>query len=88
MAFLLGLAIGITVLIGIVATCCTAMCVLMIPYIGTVLMLPIIVFMRCYSLCFLRQFGPEWDVFPAAPAPAAPWPPAPPTPGRPAMPPQ
>ena len=88
MAFLLGLAIAIMALIAMVATCCIGACIAAIPYIGTVLLLPIFVFMRCYSLCFLRQFGPDWDVFPADPVPAAPWPPPAPVPGRPAMPPQ
>jgi hypothetical protein len=38
----------------------------MIPYLGTVLMLPILVFERSYSLYYLAQYGPEWDVFAAA----------------------
>jgi len=84
MAILLGLAIAI---MAVVATCLTC-CIAALPYIGTVILLPIYVFMRCYSLCFLRQFGPDWDVFPADPVPAAPWPPPPTVPGRPAMPPQ
>jgi hypothetical protein len=41
-----------------------------IPYIGTVLLLPVLVFKRSYPLYFLRQFGPGYDVFP--PAPSAP----------------
>jgi hypothetical protein len=33
-----------------------------------------LMFKRCYSLCFLAQFGPEYDVFPPAapPMPAVP----------------
>jgi hypothetical protein len=38
-----------------------------IPYLGTVLLLPVLVFKRSYSIYFLRQFGPEYDVFPPAP---------------------
>jgi hypothetical protein len=34
-----------------------------IPYIGTVLMLPLFVFKRAYSLCYLGQFGSSFDVF-------------------------
>jgi hypothetical protein len=54
-----------------VVTCCIACCVAAIPYIGTVLLLPIIVFGRSYSLYFLAQFGPRYDVFqaPAAETP-------------------
>ncbi|MHC5179911.1 MAG: hypothetical protein ACYSOS_05225, partial [Planctomycetota bacterium] len=40
-----------------------AACFLAIPYIGTVLMLPILVWRRAYSLIYLSQFGSEFDVF-------------------------
>ena len=56
-------AIGIIVNVAIVCTCCCGACLLSIPYIGTVLMLPILVFERSYSLYFFSQFGPGWDVF-------------------------
>jgi hypothetical protein len=49
------------VLIGC-CLCCISL-LLCIPYIGTVIFLPFISFMRLYSLCFLRQFGSEYDVF-------------------------
>ncbi len=60
---LLGLAIGVTLACLVLMTCCIAVIPLIIPYIGTVLLLPIYVFWRCYSLCFLRQAGAELDVF-------------------------
>ncbi len=60
----LGMAIGMLVLAVIIVTCCIAGCILAIPYLGTVLLLPVLVFTRSYSLYFLRQFGPEFDVFP------------------------
>jgi hypothetical protein len=44
-------------------TCCCAFCILAIPYIGTVLLLPILVFERSYSLFYLRQYGLQFDVF-------------------------
>ncbi len=66
----LGMAIGIIVFGAIVITCCIAGCLMAIPYIGTVLLLPVLVFKRSYPLYFLRQFGPGYDVFPpASPAP-------------------
>jgi len=72
MQILLGIVIGALVLIVILVTCCIAGCFMMIPYIGTVLLLPVLVFKRAYSLHFLAQFGPEYDVFPpAAPSPSA-----------------
>jgi hypothetical protein len=44
-------------------TCCCAFCLLAIPYIGTVALLPILVFERSYSLYYLRQYSPAFDVF-------------------------
>ena len=69
----LGLAIAIIVVIAVLITCCLAGCLLMIPYLGTVALLPVLVFRRAYSLYYLAQFGPAFDVFsPATPPPAAP----------------
>jgi len=72
MKILLGLAIGIMALIATCATCC----LVAIPYLGTVILLPLLVFIRCYSLCFLEQFGPEWQFF-ERPVPEITTPPAP-----------
>ncbi len=60
----LALAIGALVLIAIIATCCIAGCVMLMPYLGTVLLLPILTFKRSYSLYYLAQYGREYDVFP------------------------
>jgi hypothetical protein len=70
----LALAIGVIVLVVVLATCCIAGCLLAIPYLGTVLLLPILVFKRSYSLHYLAQYGPQFDVFPPSPG-------APPVPG-------
>ena len=59
----ISLAIGAIVLTAVFVTCCCAACILALPYIGTVLMLPVLVFKRAYSLLYLGQFGPEFDVF-------------------------
>ena len=59
----LAMAIGTLVLVAFLATCCIACCLMMIPYIGTVLLLPVLVFTRSYSLHYLAQYGPEYDVF-------------------------
>jgi hypothetical protein len=49
-------------------TCCIAGCIMAIPYIGTVFILPVLVFTRSYSLYYISQYGPDFDVFgPAAP---------------------
>lgn len=62
----LAVIIGMIVIAGACLTCCCcccACCVLALPYIGTVALLPIFVFDRAYSLCYLRQYGPQYDVF-------------------------
>ncbi len=58
------IAIGITIF-----ACCCLCCagiILFIPYIGTVIFLPLLSFHRLFSLCYFRQFGTEYDVFAAA----------------------
>ncbi len=60
----LALGIGIIVLIIVLVTCCIAGCLLALPYLGTVLYLPILVFNRAYSLHYFAQFGRQYDVFP------------------------
>lgn len=62
--FKIVLAIAIA-LISCVATCVTC-CIAALPYLGVVLLLPLYVFRRSYSLEFLAQFGPDY----AALAPA------------------
>ncbi|MBP9899894.1 MAG: hypothetical protein V9H26_01705 [Verrucomicrobiota bacterium] len=69
MQLVLGMASGVLVLVVILATCCLAGCFMMVPYLGTVLLLPVLVFQRAYSLHFLAQFGPAYDVFPPAASP-------------------
>ena len=61
----IAIAIGAIFSIGFCIGCCLC-CVsllLLIPYIGTVILLPVLVFKRAYSLLYLGQFGPEFDVF-------------------------
>lgn len=64
MLFVVDLVLGMAILLGILLTCCTAFLLLVIPYIGTVVVLPIYVFRRFIGVEFLRQFGEEFDVFP------------------------
>jgi hypothetical protein len=59
------------------ATCCIGFLLMLGPYIGQVVLLPVYVGFRYLGPEFLAQFGPEFDVFaqpqaqpPAAPAPA------------------
>jgi len=73
----LNIAIGIILMFIVLLTCCCAGCIFAIPYLGTVVLLPLYVWRRAYSALFLAQFGPEYDVFPkvaevVVPANAAP----------------
>jgi len=63
----LTIAIGVIVLGVVIITCCIAGCLMLLPYLGTVLLLPVLMFKRCYSLYFLAQFGRDYDVFPPEP---------------------
>ncbi|MFN2475721.1 MAG: hypothetical protein ABR526_05185 [Chthoniobacterales bacterium] len=48
------------VAIACVLTCITC-CITAIPYVGTVILLPVYVFFMAFLLLFVRQFGPEYD---------------------------
>ena len=63
----ISLAIGIIILGTMCATCCIACCLYIIPYIGTVALLPLSVFSRSYSLYYLAQYGPDMNAFPPEP---------------------
>ena len=81
----LGMAIGAIILIVVIVTCCVAGCLLAIPYLGTVVLLPILIFGRSYSLYYLAQYGQKYDVF-APSTPPAPGTTAPPGAGLPVAP--
>ena len=49
-------------LITCVAACLTC-CMAALPYVGTVILLPVHVFYYAFGLLFLRQFGPDYDVW-------------------------
>ena len=58
MKFVLGLATVVLILLGTCLTCCIAG----LPYISSVVFLPVFVFFRAYSLYFIEQFGEEWHL--------------------------
>jgi hypothetical protein len=61
--------------VGMVLTCATC-CLAALPYVGTVLLLPALVWIRAFGLLFLRQLGPDFDVWAGhAPDPTPPLPP-------------
>ncbi len=43
--------------------CCLTCCLVLLPYVGTVILLPLHVFRRAYPLYFLGQFGSEYARF-------------------------
>lgn len=45
------------------ALACVTCCIAAIPYVGTVILLPIPVTLCAFSLIFLRQFGSDYDVW-------------------------
>ncbi|MCF7956535.1 MAG: hypothetical protein K9M75_12090 [Phycisphaerae bacterium] len=58
----ISIVISAIIVIIVLITCCIAGCLLVIPYIGSVLMLPLSVFQRSYSLCYIRQYSPQFNV--------------------------
>ena len=65
MTFLLWIPAAILILLG----CCLTCCVALVPYLSSVVFLPIFVFFRCYSLGFLEQFGEGWRIIQVPPPP-------------------
>jgi hypothetical protein len=59
---LLRIALAIAVIIVSVVACCFC-CIGVIPYVGTVAILPALIYVRCFTLDCLAQFGPEYDVW-------------------------
>jgi hypothetical protein len=57
------IVLGIGGAIVVLGLMCATCCIVLIPYIGTVILLPVFVLFRAYMLLFLRQFGPEYDVW-------------------------
>ncbi len=49
-------------MVGCLSVCATC-CITAIPYIGTVILLPIPVLLQSFTLLFVRQFGPDYDVW-------------------------
>ena len=57
------LLLGVAVFMISCAVTCATCCIAAIPYVGTVILLPIPVTLGAFSLLFLRQFGPDYDVW-------------------------
>jgi hypothetical protein len=69
---LLRIALFFAVAICSLVLCCGTLlccCASQWPYVGTVLLLPALVYVRCFTLDCLAQFGPEYDVWTVDSAP-------------------
>lgn len=68
---LYGLFVFVLIILTVIAviifgfgTCCIGFLLLIIPYVGSVVFLPISVTFRAFSLEYLEQFGEEYQIFP------------------------
>ena len=66
LVFVMTILSVIFIVVAGLLTCCVGFLLLIIPYIGTVITLPIWYTFRAFSLEFLTQFGPEYELFPPA----------------------
>ena len=66
---LLLMAAGFVTMAFVLLTCCIGGILLIIPYLGAVISLPITLFFRSLGPEFLRQFGREHDLWENAPDP-------------------
>jgi len=66
LVFVLGILAVIFIVVAGLLTCCVGFLLLIIPYIGTVITLPVWYTFRAFSLEFLAQFGPEYELFPSS----------------------
>ena len=63
--FALGIAVAIGIIFLALITCCIGLLLLIIPFVGSVILLPVSYTFRALSIEFLKQFGDEFDVFPS-----------------------
>jgi hypothetical protein len=57
------LVLGIAAaMIGCIAACATC-CIAALPYVGTVILLPVVMVLYAFPLCFIKQFGDPYDVW-------------------------
>ncbi|OQY30332.1 MAG: hypothetical protein B6244_00290 [Candidatus Cloacimonetes bacterium 4572_55] len=60
--YLVRISISFTAIVIVIFGVCLTCCVAGLPYISSVVFLPIFVFVRGYSVYFLGQFGDEWKM--------------------------
>lgn len=62
--FGLNILLGLAILLTGCLTCCIGFLVVVLPYIGSVALLPVSVTFRVLSLEFIAQFGPDFQLIP------------------------
>ncbi|HEX7518610.1 MAG TPA: hypothetical protein VF345_15125 [Chthoniobacterales bacterium] len=79
--FVLFVLFGIVLVMALVLTStivsCLTCCIAGLPYVSSVVLLPAFVWLLAFKLLFLRQFGPEYDVWAVADFSSLATPPAP-----------
>jgi len=60
---LFSIVLWLAVAMAACVTTCLTCCITAIPYLGTVILLPLYVFLMSYLLLFVRQFGNEYDAW-------------------------
>jgi hypothetical protein len=63
LVFFIIILVAIGIIVAGLLTCCIGFLILIIPYINSVVLLPISYTMRAFSVEFLEQFGPEYQIF-------------------------
>lgn len=61
--FVLGIGVTIAVIFFALLTCCIGLLLIAIPFIGSVILLPIGYTFRAFSIEFLAQFGDDFNLF-------------------------
>jgi hypothetical protein len=71
---LFGIVLALAMLVAGTVVSCLTCCIAGLPYVSSVVFLPAFVWLLGFKLLFLRQFGPEYDVWAPVevPAPALP----------------
>ena len=62
--FVLGIGVAMGIIFFALITCCVGLLLLAIPYIGSVVLLPVSYTYRAFSIEFLAQFGADFNLFP------------------------
>ncbi len=62
--FILGIAVALVVIFFALVTCCIGLLLIVIPFVGSVILLPVSYTFRALSVEFLAQFGENYNLFP------------------------